>query len=219
MSPMCLRPHSRLRDVREAMSLSQPSDSFSSFCSHGFGFLGERSHCSSHGSRHRGPVSPWVSLASACPSFEAIWDYFLWLDSVLHDSFTRLGCLPRVQGPETDRWCVPASQVVNPEKDRDAANAHPWASAECLSPFLGFEPQAGGNAIYHHVLVANCVRRWFLRSEDLLSKICDTWCRIPSLTLLKPPRWLPKNPDTRNWKPSPRPMFSPLIAAQYEEDT
>lgn len=154
-----------------------------------------------------------VSLASARPSSGAIWDYFLWLSlSSMTQSYV-LGTSQEYQVWWHWQVIVSASQVVTPEKDGDAVNTHPWASPECLrSPFLGLELrlEARQFSIMFWLQIVQDGGSCF-PNQDLLSKMCNTWCRILSLTLLKPTWLLPKNSDSRNWKTRSKPMFCPNL--------
>ena len=152
------------------MPLPQPSDS--SFCSCGFGSLGEQTVTV--------PPMPAgtkdLCLTDLClPSSEAIWDYFLRFNSVLRDSFTCLGHLPRVPGPETltgDVFLPPRSLPLRRMETQPTPNPGPLLSV-CLL-FWDLNLRLDAITVYQHVLIANCARWWFLFSVDLLSKICDT---------------------------------------------
>lgn len=117
---------------------------------------------------------------------------------------------------DTDRWH--AAQVVSPEKDGSPVNVCPLVSDVCL---LSWESNLRLEPTWFIMLWLQIVQErgsCFL-NKDLLSKIYDMWCCIPYLTLLYPPRLLPKNSDAKNWNHGSNSVFCPSTAIQSGEDT
>lgn len=160
--PLCLSKVTLQAERRRKPCLFLGLQAAAPFCSCGFDSLGEHSHCPSMPAGTKD-----LCLAGLCFTLPLRLFGVIFYDSVL-SCMTHPHVLGTSQEYQVQRhWQVMCSCLPG------CYPREGWRRSQCpslglcrVSPFLGFEPQAGGNAIHHHVLVANRVRRWFLFSEQ-----------------------------------------------------